>query len=50
MMKEAMKLLRTLHDELPVRRRETYLADPRKGGAPRVAFAEAIERIGVPAA
>ena len=43
-----MKLLRVLHDELPVRRRETYLADPRKQ-ALRASFAEAIDRIGVPA-
>jgi hypothetical protein len=47
-MKEAMKMLRALHDELPVRRRETYLADPRKQEL-RASFARAIDRIGVPA-
>jgi tetratricopeptide (TPR) repeat protein len=48
-LKEAMALLRTLHDELPVRRRAAYLADPRKL-ALREAFALAIDRSGATAA
>jgi hypothetical protein len=48
-LKEGMKLVRALHDELPVRRRDTYLADPRKQ-ALRAAFAQAIDRVGAPAA
>jgi tetratricopeptide (TPR) repeat protein len=48
-MKEAMVLLRRLHDDLPPRRRDAYLADSRKQ-ALREAFATVIDRVGVPAA
>jgi hypothetical protein len=48
-MREAMVLLRALHDELPARRRDTYLADPRKQEL-KATFAEAVDRIGVPVA
>jgi tetratricopeptide (TPR) repeat protein len=45
-MKDAMVLLRRLHDEIPARRREAYLADPAKQ-ALRAAFSEMVERTGV---
>jgi tetratricopeptide (TPR) repeat protein len=48
-MKEAMTVLRSIYDELPSRKREAYLADPRKQRL-RAMFADAVDRVGVPAA